>query len=46
MKEFFTEEKKHSPNLVSPIFHVPSSSTAAPSSSAPPAPDSAPPQVA
>jgi hypothetical protein len=35
MKEFFTEAKKYSPNLISLILHVPSSSTAAPSSSAP-----------
>jgi hypothetical protein len=45
MKEFFSEAKKYSPNLVSLILHVPSSSTAAPSSSAPPAPDSTPSEV-
>jgi hypothetical protein len=45
MKEFFKEAKKYSPNLVSLILHVPSSSTAAPSSSSPPAPDSTPSEV-
>jgi hypothetical protein len=39
MKEFFTEAKKHSPNLVSLILHALLFSTDAPSSSAPPAPD-------
>jgi hypothetical protein len=40
MKEFFSEAKKYTPNLVSLILPALTPSTAAPSSSAPPAPDS------
>jgi hypothetical protein len=45
IKEFFTEVKKYSPNLISLILHVPLSLTVAPSSSAPPKSDSTPSEV-
>jgi hypothetical protein len=46
MKGFFSEAKKYSPNLVSLILNVPTSSTGAPSTSVPPSTDPAPSEVA
>jgi hypothetical protein len=46
LKEFFSEEKKYAPNLVSLILPMPTSSTVVPSSSAPTPTDPSPAEVA